>query len=106
MSNQLVEFKEEFINSLSVAYPEKAVFLMGMQFEIMYLVEYVKENNSTPESFNPLEFKKYLDNKPPFYTYYNVSSMTPSNACAGSLFFDNTTKTMKLYDGYQWITLS
>ncbi len=67
MSNGLVGFKDEFIKKLSETYPEKAVFLMGMDFEIVYLIEYIKDNNLTPDTFVPSEFKKYIDSQSSFY---------------------------------------
>ncbi len=106
MSNELVGFKEEFIKKLSESYPEKAVYLMGIDFEIMYLVEYVRNNDSTPESFNPSEFKKYADTQPSFYQYYTTPTVAMNNPTTGGLFYDSSTQTLKVYDGTRWLTIT
>lgn len=103
MPNGISGFKDEFINKLSEAYPEKAVFLMGMDFELMYLIEFIKENNLTPETFVPLEFKKYIDSQPTFYQYHGVQTIAITNPIAGMIFYDTSTKTLKIYDGGSWV---
>lgn len=106
MSNGLVGFKDEFIKKLSETYPEKAVFLMGMDFEIVYLIEYIKDNNLTPDTFVPSEFKKYIDSQSSFYQYYSTPTTPMNNPATGVLFYDTATQTLKVYDGKKWTLIS
>ena len=104
--NELVSKKEQFITALAESYPEKAVFLMGMDFDIMHLVTYNLQNNTTPETFDPHEFKKYLDTQTSFYPYTALPTMSPAaNAVIGSIYFDTTTHTLMLFDGTSWVSV-
>lgn len=50
-----------FTKTLSDEYPEKFVFLMGVEYKDLDLLYFIENNNLTIHTFKPFEFKKYLD---------------------------------------------
>jgi hypothetical protein len=99
------KFTDKFIKELSVNFPEKVVALMGMEFSDAALENYVVENKSKPESFIPTKFKKFISTIPILNNTIQATSVPPTNAIVGQIYFDTAHSALKLFDGLQWTTI-
>lgn len=101
------DFKKSFIESLSIEYPEKSLILMGIPFKTKHLIDFIKLNNFTIETFDISKFKDYIESKIKNENLYvSVGTQRPQNNVVGSIFFDTKTATLKMFDGLTWVNVN
>lgn len=99
------KFTEKFIDDLSVNFPEKALKLMGINYIESTLIDYIKENDVTPENFSPESFKYYITLIPFKNQTIRASNTLPTVTSTGDIFFDTTTNSLKIFNGNQWVSV-
>ena len=99
------KFTDIFIDELSVNFPEKALKLLGLYFVEQTLIDYINENEITPENFSVGSFKYYLTLLPFKNQTIQASNVVPVGV-VGSIYFDTSTNTLKIFDGNQWMQIT
>ena len=97
----------EFLNDLSVDYPEKVIILLEMDYTEEEILEYLEI--TTLEDFNVEMFRDSVEtvrNNLLISSFGNrgISTNQIANPVTGELYLDQSTNSLHIYNGVAWIT--
>ncbi len=92
----------DFINDLKELYPEKYFILLGFEFNINLLYNYLETKSKNIHDFNPYMFKTYISS-----TINQSINIFDSKKLyhTGAIVFDTSSNILKIYDGSSWIDI-
>lgn len=103
---------KNFIKKLKEIYPEKLVYLMGIEYQNSELALYIKDKKLTTHTFKPDVFKKFLDERNNIFSSKNnnanlriLPASLPRIGTIGDIMLDTETNIIKMFDGTDWVTL-